>query len=281
VQTLADLGLIGLFASIAALGAWLFAALRAIGATPRSTIGQRFLLDRRVDHSRAPSWTDERIAVTALFLVALAYGLQSAADWTWFVPGPTAMAMVAAGYVAGRRPPRAPADPPDVVTVSPVAPWRVAVAVGVLAATLLCAWNSWQPRRADELANDALALADRGETDAALRAAADARDVNPRSPKPLWARAASFTSAGRLEDADAALELAVAEHPNLAQAWLRLADFRLDRLGDPAGALAAVEPALYLDPHSAAVRQSFLDIRERFRALGELPSDTAPQVPSE
>ena len=282
VQTLADLGLIGLLASLVALGAWLFAALRAIGATPRSTIGQRFLLgDRRVDINRAPSWTDERIAVTALFLVTLAYGLQSAADWTWFVPGPTAMAMVAAGYVAGRRPPRSPADPPDVVTVSPLAPWRIGVAVGVLAVTLLCAWNSWQPGRADELANDALALAAEGDTDAALSKAADARDVNPYSAKPLWARATALTGAGRFEEAHAALELAAAEHPNLAQAWLRLADFRLDRLGDPEGALAAVEPALYLDPQSATVRQSFIDIRDHFRALGELPSDTAPEPPSE
>ncbi len=103
VQTLADLGVVGLLVSLVALGAWLFAALRAIGATPRSTIGQRFLLgDRRVNLDRAPTWTDERIAVTALFFVALAYGLQAAADWTWFVPAPTAMALVAAGYVAGQ-----------------------------------------------------------------------------------------------------------------------------------------------------------------------------------
>jgi O-antigen ligase len=283
VQTLADLGVIGLLASLVALGAWLFAALRAIGATPRSTIGQRFLLgDRRVNRDRAPSWTDERIAVTALFLVALAYGLQSAADWTWFVPGPTAMAMVAGGYVAGRRPPRSPADPPESVTAAPgtpVTPWRVAVAAAVLVGTLLCAWNSWQPRRADERVNDALASAAEGDIDAALRAAGDARDVDPHSPEPLWAQATALTAAGRVDEAHEALELAVAEHPNLAQAWLRLADFRLDRLGDPSAALAAVEPALYLDPQSAAVRQSFIDIRDRFRALGELPPETAP--PSE
>jgi hypothetical protein len=285
VQTLADLGIIGLVASLVALGAWLFAALRAIGATPRSTIGQRFLLgDRRVNANRAPSWTEERIAVTALFLITLAYGLQSAADWTWFVPGPTAMAMVAAGYVAGRRPPRSPADPPEpttVVPVRPVKPWRLIVAGGVLIVTLLCAWNTWQPRRADELSNDALALAAEGDTDAALRKAGDAEDVNPYSPKPLWALAAALTSADRFEEAEATLEMAVAEHPNLAQAWLRLADFRLDRLDDPAGALDAVEPALYLDPQSAAVRQSFIDIRDRFRELGDLPAETAAPVAGE
>jgi hypothetical protein len=285
VQTLADLGLIGLLASLLALGAWLFAALRAIGATPRSTIGQRFLLgDRRVNRDRAPSWTDERIAVTALFLVTLAYGLQSVADWTWFVPGPTAMAMVAAGYVAGRRPPRSPADPPESAPASrvrPVTPWRAAVAAAVVVGTLLCAWNSWQPRRADELVNDSLAFAAEGDIDDALRAASDARDVDPRSPEPLWARATALTSAGQVQEAEEALEVAVVEHPNLAQAWLRLADFRLDRLGDAAGALAAVEPALYLDPQSAVVRQSFVDIRDRFRSSGDLPPETAPPAPEE
>ena len=280
VQTLADLGLVGVFASLFALGAWLFAALRAIGATPRSTIGQRFLLgDRRVNYDRAPTWTDERIAVTALFLLALAYGLQSAADWTWFVPGPTAMGLVAAGYVAGRRPPRAPADPPDPVTVSAPAPWRVAAAGAILAVTLLCAWNAWQPQHADELANDALALAAAGDTEAALRKAADARDVNRLSPRPLWARAAALTQSSRFDEAHAALEQAALEHPNLAEAWLRLADFRLDRLNSPEIALEAVEVAVYLDPRSAAVQQSFVDIRNRFRAQGVLAPETAPQTP--
>jgi cytochrome c-type biogenesis protein CcmH/NrfG len=66
----------------------------------------------------------------------------------------------------------------------------------------------------------------------------------------------------------------VKEHPNRAEAWLRLADFRLYRLNDHQGALEAIEPALYLDPHSAAVQQSFIAIRDRFRAEGDLPRDT-------
>jgi tetratricopeptide (TPR) repeat protein len=153
----------------------------------------------------------------------------------------------------------------------------VAVAAAVIAGTLLCAWNSWQPRRADELVNDSLASAAAGDVAEALSAAADARDVNPHSPTPLWAQATALTTAGRVEEAHEVLELAAAEHPNFAQAWLRLADFRLDRLDDPSAALAAVEPALYLDPQSPAVRQSFVDIRDRFRARGELPLETAPQ----
>lgn len=277
VQTLADLGVAGLAISLIALGAWLFAALRAIGATPRSTIGQRFLLgDRRVNPELAPTWTDERIVVTALFLIALAYGLQAAADWTWFVPGPTVTGLVAAGYVAGRRPPRAPADPPDAITTSRRRPWRVGVAVAILLAAMVCSWNAWQPQRADKLANDAFALAANGEIEAAHRKAAEARDVNELSPKPLWAEAAVLTNAAHLAEAETVLEQAVAEHPNLADAWLRLADFRLDRLMQTHAALDAIEPALYLDPHSAAVQQSFIYIRDRLRAAGELPPETAP-----
>ena len=282
VQTLADLGLVGLLVSLIALGAWLFAALRAIGATPRSTIGQRFLLgDRRVNLNRAPTWTDERIAVTALFFVALAYGLQAAADWTWFIPGPTTMALVAAGYVAGRRPPRAPADPPDSVSVAQFAPWRGVLAAWILVTTIACAWNAWQPQRADNLANEAFALMGEGDVEAALDKADEARDVNSLSPKPLWAGAAALASASQLEEAHAVFEDAVREHPNLAEAWFRLADFRLRRLNDPHGALAAIEPALYLDPQSEAMQQTFIDIRDRFRAQGELPADTAPPVSEE
>jgi hypothetical protein len=279
VQTLADLGLAGLAISLIALGAWLFAALRSIGATPRSTVGQRFLLgDRRVKPELAPVWTDERIAVTALFLVALAYGLQAAADWTWFIPGPTVMGLVAAGYVAGRRPPRAPADPPDVVTPSRVGPWRVGVAVAILLATTVCSWNAWQPQRADKLANEAFALAADGEIDAAHRRAVEAREVNELSPKPLWAEAAVLTNAEHFAGAESVLEQAAAEHPNLADAWLRLADFRLD-LGMTHEALEALEPALYLDPQSAAMQLSFIQIRDHLRAAGELPGETAPPAP--
>jgi hypothetical protein len=276
VQTLADLGLTGLLVSLAVLGAWLFAALRAVGATPRSTIGQRFLLgERRVNRSRAPMWTNERIAVTALFLSALAYGLQSALDWTWFVPAPTAMALIAAGFVAGRPPPPAPADPARTLTVSPVAPWRVGVAAALVIAASVCAWNAWQPQRADALADQAFASAAEGDVETALRKADDARDVNGLSPKPLWARATALSLAHRYQEAEDVFEQAAAEHPNLPEAWLRLADFRLDRQDDPTGALEAVEAAIYLDPQSATMHQSFIDIRDRFRALGQLPPETA------
>jgi tetratricopeptide (TPR) repeat protein len=96
VQTLADTGLIGLAATLALLAAWLAAAARTTGLVPR--------LRRFGAGLRRRDWDSERIALVALTLVALVFGLQSAIDWTWFVPGPAVMALVAAGFVAGRGP---------------------------------------------------------------------------------------------------------------------------------------------------------------------------------
>lgn len=90
-QTLADLGLVGLAVSLALLAAWLAAAARATDLLPRRW-------------RTGASWSSERAAVVALALVAVTFGIQSLVDWTWFVPGIAAMALVAAGFVAGRGP---------------------------------------------------------------------------------------------------------------------------------------------------------------------------------
>ncbi len=109
-QTMSDFGLIGLGVSLFLLVAWLIAAARATAIPSR----------RRGVHP----WGPERVALAALVLAAVVYGLHSAVDWIWFVPGPTVMALAAAGFVVGRgrlRLPRpfaaAGAPPAD-------APWR-------------------------------------------------------------------------------------------------------------------------------------------------------------
>ena len=91
-QTLADLGIVGVALTTALLLAWLFAAARVTGLHPRRSDGAR------------RDWDPDRLALVAATLMAVVFGLQSAIDWTWFVPGPTAMALVAAGFVAGRAP---------------------------------------------------------------------------------------------------------------------------------------------------------------------------------
>ena len=91
----------------------------------------------RADPRRCPAptarcrdaWDGDRVALVALALMAIVFGMQSAVDWTWFVPGPAAMALVAAGFVAGRGPARAgpdpdpaPAAPPARAASSPAPP---------------------------------------------------------------------------------------------------------------------------------------------------------------
>jgi hypothetical protein len=90
-QTAADLGILGLLVNLVLLVAWLLAARRATG-----------LLRRARD--RVATFSAERIALIALTLCAVVFGLHSLVDWVWYVPGPTAMALVAAGFVAGRGP---------------------------------------------------------------------------------------------------------------------------------------------------------------------------------
>src|SRR3954469_14735484 len=86
-QTLADLGVIGLLVVLALLAAWLVAVLRATQLYPRRPLRRQGPIERR-------DWTPDRTALVALLFVAVVFGLQSAIDWTWFVPGPAAMALV-------------------------------------------------------------------------------------------------------------------------------------------------------------------------------------------
>jgi hypothetical protein len=87
-QTAADLGSAGLLLSFLLLVSWLVAAGRAVGLSPR----------RRLSFD----WTPERVGLVALALSAFVFGMHSIVDWVWYVPGPTAMALVAAGFVVGR-----------------------------------------------------------------------------------------------------------------------------------------------------------------------------------
>jgi hypothetical protein len=89
-QTAADLGTAGLLLSLVLLVSWLVAAGRATGISLR----------RRLSFD----WTPERVGLVALSLTAFVFGMHSLVDWVWYVPGPTAMALVAAGFVVGQGP---------------------------------------------------------------------------------------------------------------------------------------------------------------------------------
>jgi tetratricopeptide (TPR) repeat protein len=264
MQTLADLGIAGLLLSLALLGAWLVAALRTTGLHPRTLPfrGREGPLPRR-------DWDGERVAFVALALVAVAFGLQSAIDWTWFVPGPTAMALVAAGYVAGRGPVAALAVP-GVGAVAqrrpPLDASRVAAAAGVGLAAILVAWAIWQPEASSNSVDRALSLADQGRYEEAYEKTEDAADSDPLSPAPLMARAQVEAKAGLDRQAGRTLEQTVLKFPGDPDTWTELARFQLFTLDRPRRALETLRGALYLDPYSPLAGALWLHARSAVRA---------------
>jgi len=272
-QTLADLGLVGAAVALALLAAWLTATARATGLVP----GRR----------RRPEWTGERVALAATALSAVAFGLHSAIDWTWFVPGPSVAALVAAGFVAGRGPlpavgrRAAPAAgdqeravPRALLGAGPLDPGRTIAAVAVLATAALCAWSVWQPARAERATDRAYELLDEGDFKGASEQVLRARELDPYSPGPLFTTATILAEAGRIKAAYEVLEQAVIEHPRDPDTWLRLAGFELDRLDLPDRALATLGAASAVDPQS----QRVLGLLQRTQATLAVPLPP-PQPP--
>jgi len=257
VQTAADLGLAGLAVSLALLAAWLASAARATGL-------------RRRDRRRP--FTEERIGLLTLVAVVVVFGVHSTIDWTWFVPANAAMALLAAGWVAGRGPLGHPADRGLAgglrarlragLRERP----RAAVAAATALLALLCAWTVWQPLRSDTIGQDAIATLERGDADAARALALEARDRNPLSVDPLFELSTVEAAAGRRAAARRALEQAVRLQPANPDTWLRLAQFELDVLRRPRVALTAIRPALYLDPRSSDAVAVFLAAQRQTNA---------------
>jgi hypothetical protein len=113
VQTLADLGLVGLAVVLALLGVWLAAAGRPTHPFNRQWTSWRVVRDKR--KGARPGWrrspapyTPERIGSLSMLCVVVVFGIHSLVDWTWYVPGNACAALLCAGWLAGRGPLRSP-----------------------------------------------------------------------------------------------------------------------------------------------------------------------------
>ncbi len=119
VQTLADLGLVGLGLTLALLLVWMAAAGRSTHPFNRRWSSWNTLrgwLDRAgssgtpgwrrltSDDGRAAAYTPERVAMLSMLCLVVVFGIHSIADWTWYVPGNACAALLCAGWVAGRGP---------------------------------------------------------------------------------------------------------------------------------------------------------------------------------
>ncbi len=100
VQTLADLGLVGLLVVLALLGAWMCAAGRATHPFNRRWQRWRWLALA----GRERFYSAERVGLLTLVCLVVTFGIHSFVDWTWYVPGVACAALLCAGWVAGRGP---------------------------------------------------------------------------------------------------------------------------------------------------------------------------------
>jgi hypothetical protein len=270
-QTMSDLGIVGLVLSVLALVTWIACALRAVALVPR--------IRRRREPREPIEWTGERTALLGLVVVAVVFGVQSAVDWTWFVPGVTVVALAAAGYVAGRGAfGGAAAGATAALGPEPVGegrfrrpPWgRIAASVGVLVTAALLIGTIWQPERSSRAAAKSLTEVEKGDLADAAKAAKTAKDADPLATRPRFAQASVASAGGRVDLARTVLQRTVRDFPGDPQTWLHLAEFELNH-GQPLRALEAVRGALFLDPFSKAANR----VREEAKAaaLAEVAGD--------
>jgi O-Antigen ligase/Tetratricopeptide repeat len=243
IQTLADLGLVGVGLSLLAAFAWMFAAARAIGL-------------RRRD--RGLPFDPERIGLVTLATVVIIFALHSLIDWTWFVPGNAVVALLCAGWVAGRPALRDRDEPPR----EPVRWPARAAAVAVLVVALASSWAALQPVRSASAVDSAQDAAELGKYDLAAKRAQTAAKRDPLSLEPLWLLAFIEDARGDTKAAKGYLERAVQRQPANTEAWRRLGRYRLTVLGDVEGSVRAFRAAYFLDPAS---EQSASDLIEAVR----------------
>lgn len=238
-QTLADLGIVGLALAMAALVSWIIAALRALAA-------RREAPTRWLDGA-----DDRRNALVAVVSVATIFGIHSALDWTWFVPGTALFGMVAAGWVAGsaRNAEVAAGRGTAIEQLQPV--WiRAMLAAGVVAIGLATVLSIYRPARAADHVHDGYMLVAAGHPFKAIAKGTNAIDLDALADEPFYLIADAQTVVGRKVDAEKTLESIALRQPGNPDTWLNLAEFRLDALDDPEGALAALQPLFYLSPNS-------------------------------
>jgi len=248
VQTLADLGLVGLAIVLFLLAAWMAAAGRSTHPCNRRWSGWRW-------RAEPLPYTPERVGMLSMLCLVVVFGIHSTVDWTWFVPGDACVALLCAGWLAGRGPLGSAADGERqgkgrLPSLRELGPLRLGVAAAAVIAALLAAWAQRQPQRSADASQEALALSARDP--AAARAAAQrAVDYDPVSAEALFTLSTIQQSAGQSTLARATLVRAVHLQPSNPQTWQTLGEYDLQR-GNPKAALNELRATVYLNPEAVA-----------------------------
>jgi hypothetical protein len=233
IETFADLGLIGVALSLALLVAWALAAGRSIGTSG----------------GRSPELGAERSGLITLLVIVVVFGLNSAIDWTWFIPGTALTALVCAGWLAGRGPPAAPVSRRPLS----VTPARIGAVTVVAVVTLLTAWLVYQPLRSATAESAALKSITEGNIGKALADARAAANSDPVSVDPLFDLATFYRASGDDSAALTQFQKAVSLQPKNPETWFEEGRFLLTEHRTSA-ALAALHRALDLDRGSFLIR---------------------------
>jgi hypothetical protein len=229
LETLAELGIVGLALLLGLLGTVVVTGLRLV----RSALDQR----RRAYAAAA-------LAAAGIFLVAAAY------DWIWDLPVLAIVFLLLAASILGTRPGIASARRSPAATSGRRAiAGRVgfaALAVGAIVAIAI-------PLASTVLVRESQAEARAAGLSGALDDAQDAHGVEPFAAGPLLQQALVLELSGDLEEAVSAARAATAKEPTNWRTWLVLS--RLEaKVGDAEGALDAYRHARSLNPRSELFR---------------------------
>jgi hypothetical protein len=235
-QVMSDFGTIGLLLVIALAVGWLIAAFRVAGAAWRAPTS--WLKDA----------DDSRLASNALMLVALAFGIHSAVDWTWFMPGVAAFGLIAAGWVLGVA--SADSSARQVADGKQERSVRIVRAAGIALVGLAVAYAVYQPARAQRAVDHGYSQLADGQAQQALQTGEDAHNMDPASVNPYFLIATAQNNLGRRAAADRTLSAVAGQQPGNPDTWLRLADYRLNTEQDAGGAINALRPLLYFSPNN-------------------------------
>jgi hypothetical protein len=255
VQTFADLGLIGLAIVLALFVAWVVAAARPL-ALARVPVRSSALTGAQVL---------ERQGLAALAAVVVAFGIQSALDWTWYFPGVAIPALLCAGWLAGRGPLTAPVGRRAERRRLIDRPGAAAVVTLIVAVAAAGAWMMWQPLRSV----DQLTASQNASTNAV--AFADARaaaDSNPLSYEPLYALSTLYRGIGDSASARAELVKATQLQPHNPSTWELLGALEQQQ-HNPRRTIAAMDHVLALDhtadPNTTAAAAAIAQAQARLR----------------
>jgi O-antigen ligase/Tfp pilus assembly protein PilF len=308
VQTLADLGLLGLAVTILLLLSWMAAAGRAT-----HPFNRRWRSWDEIRGGARPAWMrltaeepgrygPERIGLLSMICVVILFGVHSLIDWTWYVPGDAIAALLCAGWVAGRGPLRSaapvalagtsgtaangartmPSQESDaswvkLIPVRTAGSIRIGVAALAVVGAVFAIWFESQPQRSEDAREQALGqLA--SDPRGALAAGQKAVSRDPLSVEALFALAYVQNTEGQASKARATLRKAVRLQPSNPKTWLTLG--RFDLAGDPRAALQELRAAFYLDPLSISSEalaagqpeaiQDYNDYVQALRAVAQL-----------